>query len=244
MAKTRICVPYKEEELWPFFGSTPTYHCLDKGHTMAEKLICEQCGGDSPTDARFCIDCGATVAPAATGPTTRLQGVRCPGCGSGNPEHARFCVVCGRGLTPDAMATQPRPQPVAPPISQPRAHSAHQHSYPQVAAPQAPQIGPPQRPYAPARRSHGWHNPAPIFVIGLLFLLITRSLWPGILVLIGVTNFLKSSSRGHGHHATMALLWWVGLAFLFATRTFWPGILVLIGGSMLLSGRGRGGWWW
>ena len=36
---------------------------------MPEILHCDRCGGDSPTDARFCIDCGgpigAAVAPRA-----------------------------------------------------------------------------------------------------------------------------------------------------------------------------------
>ena len=48
---------------------------------MAEKLGCERCGGESPADARFCIDCGAPLAPASTGATTRLPGMRCPDCG-------------------------------------------------------------------------------------------------------------------------------------------------------------------
>jgi hypothetical protein len=74
--------------------------------------------------------------------------------------------------------------------------------------------------------------------------LITHTIWPGILVLIGVTSFLKASSRGHGNQAGMALLWWCGLALLFATKLFWPGILVLIGISILLSKPGRGFGWW
>src|SRR6266508_7030289 len=81
---------------------------------MAEKLRCERCGGESPADARFCIDCGAPLAPPSTGGTTRLPGMRCADCGTNNPEHARFCVVCGRGLGMDTapasrLTTPPRP---------------------------------------------------------------------------------------------------------------------------------------
>jgi ribosomal protein L40E len=207
---------------------------------MAETLPCERCGGSNPTDARFCIDCGATLAPAATGPTTRLAGVQCPVCGAGNPEHARFCVVCGRGLNAGAVAPRPHAQPAIPPA--PRTHSPSRHSYPQVAMPQAPLIGPPRQTHAPLRRWHSTHGGAPLFLIGLLFLLITHTIWPGILVLIGITSFLKASSQGRGHKATTALVWWGGLALLFATHLFWPGILVLIGINMVLGGRRGYGW--
>src|SRR5215211_8738051 len=55
-----------------------------KDTTMAETLTCERCGGDNPADARFCIDCGAALVNATTGPTTRLTGIDCPACQTHN----------------------------------------------------------------------------------------------------------------------------------------------------------------
>jgi hypothetical protein len=40
---------------------------------MDQIITCQTCGGHSPHDAAFCIECGAALAPAATGPTVRLE---------------------------------------------------------------------------------------------------------------------------------------------------------------------------
>jgi len=40
---------------------------------MEDTIRCQRCGGRSPADAAFCIECGAALAPAATGPTYRLD---------------------------------------------------------------------------------------------------------------------------------------------------------------------------
>jgi Double zinc ribbon len=215
---------------------------------MADTHHCERCGGDSPADARFCIDCGATLASAAIGETTRLPGMRCPGCGTNNPEHARFCVVCGRGLVAGAApASRPVPQPLPPAATQRQPHSARQHSYPRVAPPPvAFPVAPPRpaavrQPRAGALRGNG----PLLFAVGLFVLVMTGNIWPGILWLIGISSFVGATMHGRGDKAFQALLWWGGLALLFATGTFWPGILLLIFIGMALGGHGRGfgGWW-
>jgi hypothetical protein len=199
-------------------------------------MRCERCGGENPADARFCIDCGAALAPATTGPTTRLAGVPCPSCNSTNPENARFCVVCGRGLVAGAVS-RPRPAPTRPAV---------QHNFPRVDAWPAPvQMGPAAR---PPHRSAA-HNPqigALVFLGGLLVLLLTRSIWPGILLLIGISSLVGQSNRGRLDKGLMSLVWWGGLALLFATGTFWPGILVLFFLSMMFGGgcRPHGRWHW
>jgi hypothetical protein len=83
-----------------------------------------------------------------------------------------------------------------------------------------------------------------VFIVGMLLLLITHTIWPGILWLIGVTSFVGAASSGRHGQALLSLVWWGGLALLFATGTFWPGILVLVFLSMALGGRGRGFGWW
>jgi Double zinc ribbon len=220
---------------------------------MAETHNCKRCGGDSPADARFCIDCGATLAPAATGDTTRLPGVRCPSCATNNPEHARFCVVCGRGLVARmAPAARPAPQPQPAPQPRPaaapprRPHSAQQHSYPRVATPPVAFPMAPPRPAPVYRPQAGGLRGGPLlFLIGLFALLMTGNIWPGILWLIGISSFVGAAMNGRGDKALLALFWWGGLALLFATGTFWPGILLLAFIGMALGGRGRGyGHWW
>ena len=207
---------------------------------MAETLRCERCGGESPADARFCIECGAGLAPPTTGPTTRLPGARCPGCGTSNPEHARFCVVCGRGLSAAAAPRQAQAPATAPTPSRP-ARSARRHSYPRVAAAPAPIQMAPARP----RPHHSGTLGAIVLLVGVLMLLGAHSIWPGILALIGISGLIRANNRGRPDKGLAQMIWWCGLALLFATGTFWPGILALILLNMALSGRrGYGRWWW
>lgn len=194
---------------------------------MAESLRCEHCGGENPADARFCIDCAAALVPATTGPTTRLAGVACPSCGTANPEDARFCVVCGRGMVAGAT---PRARPLPP-------RPAAQQSYPRVAARPTPvRVAPPVPPYHGGAR--GYQFGSLVFLAGLLLLLATHTIWPGILLLIGVSNLATQSNRGRPDKGLASLVWWGALALLFATGTFWPGILLLF----LFSRALRPGW--
>jgi ribosomal protein L40E len=207
---------------------------------MAEPLICERCGGDNPADARFCIDCGGTLASATTGPTTRLASINCPGCGTTNPEQARFCVLCGRAFSaqppaPARPAPQPAPARPAAPRTAPRPAA---HSYPRTATPPTlTPFGPPQvRQARPAAPRHP--NPAPfVFLIGLIVLLANHTLWPGILVLIGVSMLISQVARGRPDKGMNALFWLGGITLLLATGTFWPGIFVLFLLNTALGGH-------
>ena len=202
---------------------------------MAEMTRCERCGGQNPADARFCIDCGASLAPATTGPTTRLVGMPCPSCGTNNPENARFCVVCGRSLGGGSAA---RPRPTPPPMMRPAPPIARQ-SYPRTAAPPTwVPYRPGMRPIQPARPRGGspgnW-----IFLVGLVLLLGSGHIWPGILVVMGFSMLFNQIAHGRPEKGLMTLLWLGGLALLFASGTFWPGIMVLVFLSMIF-----GGWRW
>ena len=194
---------------------------------MANTTICERCGGENPHDARFCIDCGATLGHASTGPTTQLRGAICPHCHAYNPEGAQFCASCGRSFAPAPRPTAPRP--TAPP----------RQSYPRMATP------PHLQPYRPApifRPSAPRRNPAPIvFLVGLVLLMANGALWPGILVLMGVTMLVRQVARGRPDRAVGILIWIVALAFLVNSSMLWPGIFVLL----FLSGIfGRWGGHW
>lgn len=48
---------------------------------------CGSCSQSSPENAKFCIHCGAALAPAQA---------KCEGCGEALPKGARFCMACGK----------------------------------------------------------------------------------------------------------------------------------------------------
>src|SRR3954466_4110601 len=55
--------------------------------SMEGRRACPNCAADNPERARFCMSCGAELAP------------RCPECGAENPTGAKFCMECGTGLS-------------------------------------------------------------------------------------------------------------------------------------------------
>jgi TM2 domain-containing membrane protein YozV len=78
-------------------------------------------------------------------------------------------------------------------------------------------------------------------LIGLLLLIMTGTFWPGILVLIGVTKFIKHSVRGRTDRALRGLAFWGFLTLLLGAHMLWPGIILLIITSSLFNQR-RYGW--
>lgn len=90
-------------------------------------LHCPTCGGVS-TDAEFCSECGAAMAPAVVAPAPAVVapgGVEsCPVCGETRPgPFARYCDTCRY----DFAAKQPfsaTPPPVPAPPAEPPPHAA------------------------------------------------------------------------------------------------------------------------
>jgi hypothetical protein len=106
------------------------------------------------------------------------------------------------------------------------------------------------RPQPPAhmptntQRRHG-NDPSPIiFLIGLFALLASHAIWPGILLLLGLTNLVHEGAQGRSDRGVRALLWLGGLTLLFATGTFWPGILILLFINMAINGGRSRHWHW
>ncbi len=197
---------------------------------MAPTRHCARCGGQNPAEAQFCIECGAGLESAATGPTVKLSGVNCPACGALNPERSQFCCICGRGLAQSRGRTQPlpgrqpRPRPHAPIGPPPQ----HQRSYPRVHWPPIPAPIPP----APLRQpQHSpLHSPAavPLLVIlALACLLMVKAVGPGLLVGFAMLAVVSGifSQRMAGRVINIALL--VMGILLVATTGFWPALLVL-----------------
>jgi hypothetical protein len=105
---------------------------------------------------------------------------------------------------------------------------------------------PPAHQPTPTHHRQGWSgDPGPIvFLIGLVALLASHTIWPGILLLLGLTNLVHQAARGRPDHGLRALLWLGGLTLLLATKTLWPGILILIFISMALGGGRSRHWHW
>src|SRR5712671_5102292 len=57
-------------------------------------MSCPRCQHPNPPAARFCSNCGASLA------------VACPACGHGNTPGGRFCNGCGEALASPATAPQ------------------------------------------------------------------------------------------------------------------------------------------
>jgi class 3 adenylate cyclase/tetratricopeptide (TPR) repeat protein len=60
-----------------------------------EGRSCPNCSAQNPERARFCMSCGAELAPL------------CPSCGAENPGSAKFCMECGTALGDAAPAPPP-----------------------------------------------------------------------------------------------------------------------------------------
>lgn len=184
-------------------------------------MQCPSCGADVPDDAQFCIECGVSLHPAATGATTSLPRwsemlVRCGVCGADNPERATYCVRCGAMLK--GAVTIPGPG--------------------DTDCLARPSTAPGLAPARPWRRSaSGDIAGLAIILIGIGVLLLARiPFWPGILFVIGVSSFVTEASRGRIFQGIGSVIWLFGIAILFLVpRLWWPGLLVLIGLSILLG---------
>jgi class 3 adenylate cyclase len=65
-------------------------------------VICASCGTENTPGAKFCNECGATLASG------------CPSCGAINKPGAKFCNECGTTLGAGATAARPAAAAVAP----------------------------------------------------------------------------------------------------------------------------------
>src|ERR687886_2393485 len=127
--------------------------------------------------------------------------MNCPRCERIIPADAAFCIYCA---TP--LKAAPAPEPQTPMTG----------STIRLNPAEAPAV--PSRPYShptqpvgtnkPSRRygrGYSRRQPDPsgmLFLAGLLFLIVTNSFWPGILLLIGLVHYVKQSARGRGARAT------------------------------------------
>ncbi len=64
-------------------------------------MICAACRHDNPERAKFCLECGARLAPS------------CPQCGTEVPAGAKFCLECGHRVAQPGAAATPAAGPVS-----------------------------------------------------------------------------------------------------------------------------------
>jgi ribosomal protein L40E len=214
---------------------------------MAETSLvtCRNCGGESPHDARFCIECGETLA-LAIGPTTKLATPTCQSCGTENLPDASFCGICGRAMQGVAPIPQAWPTPVG--YSVPQRAPA-----PQVTARPASVEEPPFVPIAPQsittaprhqrRRNYtgqrgGLPLAAVVALIGFGAVAILHAMsWPAIMLVLAAVFLVHQAEHGRAQHAirTIAI---VGMgAVLMSNPRFWPILVVGFGLMKLFGGR-------
>src|SRR5437867_3195010 len=58
-------------------------------------MLCAACRHDNPDRAKFCLECGARLAPS------------CPRCGTELPAGAKFCLECGHRVAPAEATPAP-----------------------------------------------------------------------------------------------------------------------------------------
>jgi membrane protease subunit (stomatin/prohibitin family) len=79
------------------------------GQTVAAggqvQVRCGNCGTLNSENAKFCSNCGQTLAPA---PAPAGAVVACPSCGTQNAATAKFCANCGTSLQAPAALTCPK----------------------------------------------------------------------------------------------------------------------------------------
>ncbi|HEY0739530.1 MAG TPA: zinc ribbon domain-containing protein [Herpetosiphonaceae bacterium] len=160
----------------------------------------------------------------------------CPTCNRTNSEDARFCIYCSAQLTPRMTEVQDAQAPAIGPTTRLPETSVPIYTMPASVPNPAPAI-----PHVPGHISrglrHGNEVAVAFFLIGLGILFLTGTLFPGILVLVGITAFISENGRGRKNKGLAALVFFTGLAVLFWTGTIFPGILILFGIMALLNSR-------
>lgn len=156
----------------------------------------------------------------------------CPRCEQNTPSDGKFCVYCGAQLNPET------PVVTAAPVTGPtqRLESTPSYNMPAPASAPAPVAA---ISTAYVQRRHNKEAIGAVWLIGMGVLLLTGEVFPGVLVLIGLTAYLSQSAHGRNDKAMQSLLFFAGLAVLFWANFIFPGILFLLGAMMFFNRRGH-----
>jgi ribosomal protein L40E len=209
-------------------------------------ITCRNCGGENPSDARFCIECSESLM-SATGPTTKLVTPTCTACGAENLPDARFCAMCGRSLPATVAVGTPWVQPQVAPHSSvrpsaPRRVPVVTPPKPPVSAPQAAfprTMTPPALPQIPSQprshghhhrhhRHHGGHGSAKVVLIfGIIALMVLKlATWPLIMLVLGAAFLVHQAERGRLEQALKGAAIVGAIALVANNPRMWPLIIV------------------
>ncbi len=167
--------------------------------------------------------------------------MHCRTCGDELPEAATFCVACGASILQPTSAGTSRPTPAA--TGRTVVLDAARIPITRVSSPAlTPAPAGFGRTRAAgscgrgARRKHALHS-FPLFMLGIMLLVITGNVWPGILVLLGITGAIDELGRGRARAALARAVFLIGTAVLFFSGTIWPGILIVLVIAALIERR-------
>jgi membrane protease subunit (stomatin/prohibitin family) len=73
--------------------------------TAQVQVRCANCGTLNPENAKFCSNCGQTMAAAPPPAPPAPAGVTCANCGTNNAAGAKFCANCGNNLLAPTTVT-------------------------------------------------------------------------------------------------------------------------------------------
>ncbi len=155
----------------------------------------------------------------------------CSICTRSVPADAQFCIYCATRIRPPAPAVQPGPATGPTTRLDPAVVKTYTMPAP---APAAPQRAAPRR--TSRQRPHGGSVGA-VWLIGLGLLLLTGTIFPGVLALVGITSYMKESARGRHFKALQSLVFFLGLTTLFVFGFSWPGLFIWLGVMALLKHR-------
>src|SRR6476469_2638589 len=62
-------------------------------------MTCPNCAHENPAQAKFCLNCGTSLAPATQ---------KCSNCGTDLPAGARFCMSCGQAVSASTPTEEAR----------------------------------------------------------------------------------------------------------------------------------------
>ncbi len=199
---------------------------------MQATAKCSSCGGRSPADALFCIECGESLS-SATGVTTRLPATTCRACGAERISSGNFCSMCGQPFSEPVAPGLPWPAVQTPPHAR---VGAPRRSVPVASYPRVQNATPPTGTQAVQGSKSSFSLAGAILIVGLAVLVLFKLIsLPLILTLAALAYFVHQAEHGRAEQALRTLLAVGALIFVLANPKFWPALLLVFIGMKILG---------
>ncbi len=226
--------------------SQPAVVLADPDHSQMEAAV-EPVKLAAPLPPVRPVHIGATIALGRDPqqPAAQATNQQCAACATWNPVGAIFCVNCGRSLIDEAYRRETAAYAAKAPVGAATETSPPPTSAPtRMPEPMTPMPSP-AVPQSKSRRKHAhpcglgpvvWNGMGSgFFLIGLAILFLTRTIWPGIFILIGLSGFFSSAAANRPWSGVSTAVFFIGMAIIAALNAWWPGMLILIGITAILS---------